>query len=133
MSSLSSSATTRLGGDMGEGEGEGVGTRHMDLPNAIIIKIIHEVQKSRAKDLKVHKEKMEKIAMTDENRPWIMHSLRGDIEMWRCSSCRAKSFMTSQTCFKCAEPNPENDYTFQPRTGLRDPDHVLFGTHRYNV
>ena len=102
---------TERGSDTGWGSGSEEGVRHKDLPNAIIIKIIHEVQKSRAKDLKAHKEKMEKRARFPGDG-LIVHSLRRDIEMWRCPSCRAKCFMTSQNCFKCNEPNPEKDYTF---------------------
>lgn len=94
--------TTEQGRDM---------VRYSDLPNAIIIKIIHEVQKSRAKDLKLHKEKMEKRARFPGDG-LIVHSLRRDIEMWRCPCCRAKSFMSSLNCFKCCEPNPEKYYTF---------------------
>ena len=102
---------TERGSDTGWGSGSEEGVRHKDLPNAIIIKIIHEVQKSRAKDLNVHREKMEKKFVIP-SAPMNTHSLKMDIEMWRCPSCRARCLMSSRTCFKCCEPNPEKDYTF---------------------
>tara|TARA_B110000902_G_C13810370_1_gene399587 strand:- start:65 stop:346 length:282 start_codon:yes stop_codon:yes gene_type:complete len=86
----------------------------MGLPNAIIIKIIQEVHKSRAMDLKAHKEKMEKRVSHPSRFGGNKHSLMGDIMMWKCPSCRAKSFMHNPKCFKCGETNPEKKYTSPP-------------------